>query len=220
MNLTDKYNRLVGQKKLLIQQLKEKKERRTVLVEDKEVYEKARWVITEASRINQQFFKDKVESLVTMAIQSVFDRPFEFKLIMERKRNKLECRPVIMEGENEYSPKDEMGGGLVDIISFAFRVVLWSVEKPRSRSIFILDEPFKFTGALVGRAGEMVKELSKTLGIQIIIVTHDEALKEIADVAYTVTHDGTKSHVELTKDELMILNMPKAVKRLRRRRTK
>ena len=51
---------------------------------------------------------------------------------MERKRNKLECRPVVMEGDYEYTAKDEMGGGIIDIISFAFRVVLWSLESPLS----------------------------------------------------------------------------------------
>ena len=74
-----------------------------------------------------------------MAIRSVFDRPFRFVLNFERKHNKLAIQPVVMEGENEYVPKEDMGGGVLDIIGFALRVVLWSLEKPRSRNVMIVN---------------------------------------------------------------------------------
>ncbi len=167
------------------------------------LYNASRLIVIEASRITQEVFKTKVESLVSTAIQSVFDRPFVFKLEMERKRNRLECRPVVMEGENAYSPKDEMGGGIIDIISFAFRVVLWSLEKPRTRNVFVLDEPFKFTGDLADRAGTMVKELSRGLGLQIIMITHDDRLKGIADKTFDVTHNGKKSII--TSPDSMVI---------------
>lgn len=194
--LRAKYNMLQGELNLVSTQIKEKTERRKGLSREQKVLETSKWVVTEASRISQELFTETVESLVTIAIQSVFDRPFEFKLITERKRGKIEQKPIILEGENEYIPKDEMGGGIIDIISFAFRVVLWSLEKPRRRNLLVLDEPFKFTGSLITRAGQMVKELSSELGIQIILITHEEALKEIADISYSVTHDGTKSKVK------------------------
>lgn len=179
------------------------------IVTEKEKIEakvKARWVLTEVAALTQKRFKEKVENLVTMAIRAVFDRPFQFILEFERKRNKMECRPEIKELVNgkhrTYDPSEDMGGGIVDIISFALRVVLWSLENPRSRNIIVLDEPMKNLGKLVTLAGQILREISHKLNFQLIIITHEDALIEVADRAYYVSHDGNMSHLELVKGEI------------------
>lgn len=171
---------------------------------------KARWVLTEVAQMTQKKFKSKVESLVTMAIQSVFDRPFQFHLEFERKRNKMECRPIITEVvdgvERVYDdPENDMGGGAMDIISFALRIVLWSLERPPSRNVIILDEPMKNMGKLITLGGQVLREISHRLGFQLIIITHDDELIDIADRSYQVSHDGNKSHVVLVKGEPVIV---------------
>jgi hypothetical protein len=169
---------------------------------------KARWVLTEVATATQRRFKEKVETLVTMAIRSVFDRPFQFLLEFERKRNKMECRPEIKElvdGKfRTFDPSEDMGGGIVDIISFALRIVLLSISVPHSRNTIILDEPMKNLGKLITLGGQVIKEISHKLGIQIILVTHDDSLMEIGDKSFFVTHDGNKSSVrEMTKSNVM-----------------
>lgn len=161
----------------------------------------ARLIITEVAKKTQERFKEKVESLVTLAIQSVFNRPFKFFLVFDRKANKVSCQPIIKEGDSEYIPKDDMGGGIIDLISFAFRVVLWSLEYPKSRNVFILDEPMKFIGKgdLLEKAGKMLHEVSHRLKFQLIIITHEPELAEISDRAYQVTHNGNQSTVRLIK---------------------
>ena len=134
-----------------------------------------------------------------MAIKSIFDRPFQFKVDFDLKRNKSECFLRIQEGEDEepFVPKDELGGGMLDTISFALRIVLWSLQSPRSSNTILLDEPFKFVGQdeLLDRAGQMLKEISNRMEIQFIITTHQPKLTEIADKAWKVTHDGKHSIV-------------------------
>lgn len=188
----------IGKKRLLDTQ---KKTKIGGLKQSESLYNdliKARWVITEVTRLTQKRFKQRVESLITMVIRSVFNRDFEFELVMERKRNKLECRPVIKENGNEFDPKFERGGGLIDVISFAFRIVLWSLEKPRSRNVFVLDEPFRFIGKgeMLKRVGKMLKELSEKLDFQIIMVTHEKQLEIVADKIFEVSYDGIHSHVK------------------------
>jgi len=159
---------------------------------------KARWVVAEVAKLTQERFKKRVESLITMIMRSVFNRDFEFELIMERKRNKLECRPVVRENGNEFDPKFDRGGGLIDVISFAFRLVLWNLEKPKSRNVFILDEPFRFMGrgTMMERVGAMLKELSEKLNFQIIMITHEKQLESIADKVFYVSYDKGKSYVD------------------------
>ena len=146
----------------------------------------ARNIISEAARITQQQFKILVEELVTTAIQAVFpNKDYKFVMQFVLQNNRPQINLLVQDGENEpYIPKEEQGGGLLDIISFALRVVLWSLEKPRSRNILIMDEPFRWTGNLTELAANMMKEISKKLGLQIIMVTHDERLMEIADKSW------------------------------------
>lgn len=161
---------------------------------------KARFVLIEAGKVIQERFKTRVENLVNIAIRSVFDRPFRFVLEFEQRKNKLECHPYVEENGSKYVPKDEMGGGILPVISFALRVVLWSLQRPRSRNVILLDEPMGGTGSLIRRASQMIKEISSRLKIQIIMPTHSEELIEIADVAYGFVHDGKQSNVKLIKN--------------------
>lgn len=149
---------------------------------------KARWVLTEVAKITQSRFKERVESLATLAIQSVFGGWCRFVLEFERKRNKLECRPVVMEGDNEFDIKEDMGGSIVDILALALKIVMWSLEKPRSRPVLIYDEPMPNMGELIGVAGKIFGEISHELGLQLIIVTHSEELAAVGDRVYQVVH--------------------------------
>lgn len=196
-DLIERYNFLKAKREVLIGDLGKLLDDQDQFERSRDKHIKAKWVITEVAKLTQERFKKRVEELITSAIQSVYDRKFEFKLIFEIKRNKLECRPTIYENDKEYDPEYDKGGGLVDIISFAFRVVLWSLESPRSRPVFILDEPMKNLGKgeLLQRAGEMLREISHKLKFQLIIITHEPLLAEIADRTFEVSHNGKVSTV-------------------------
>jgi DNA repair exonuclease SbcCD ATPase subunit len=209
----DKLSQAKGKRDLLIDQFNDKVEELNTLDPLVENLTKARWVFTEVSKLTQEKFKDRVEKLVTMAIRSVFDRPFKFVLNFERKHNKLAIQPVVMEGENEYIPKDDMGGGVLDIIGFALRVVLWSLEKPRSRNVMVLDEPAKWTGRLIEKFGQMVKEVSQSLNFQVIMVTHDDELMQVADRAWVVDHNGIYSIVKQVGEDKPKRTLKRIVKR-------
>jgi len=193
----------VSRRKLLSEQLSEVSFQIKEGEQQIEYLEKARWLLTEASRLTQEKLKGKIESLVTLAIQGVYNKPQKFLVDFEIQRDKSECLLRIQEGDKEpYIPKDEKGCGLLDVISFALRVVLWSMDKEPSRNVFILDEPGKWTGALIGLFGQMIKEISKQLNIQIIMVTHDPELIDVADRAWQVTHNGEYSEVALSGGEV------------------
>lgn len=198
--ITEKYTQLKAKRDLIKADLLNKQAKVAALKSKNDAQIKARWVLTEVAQQTQQRFQEKVDTLVTMAIRSVFDRPFEFHLLFERKRNKMECKPIIREGDRVYDdPEYDLGGGILDVISFAFRIVLWSLQNPRSRNVIILDEPMKNMGKLISLGGQVLKEISHQLNLQLIIVTHDEELVEIGDAMFKITHDGSMSHVGTVK---------------------
>jgi len=198
---------------------KELAESEEFLIKLKENFEnliKARFILAEVAKLTQTKFTSYVETLVSMAIKSIFDRPFSFKVDFDLKRNKSECFLRIQEGDDEepFVPKDELGGGMLDTISFALRIVLWSLQNPRSSNTILLDEPFKFVGQdeLLDRAGQMLKEISNRMGLQFIITTHQPKLTDIADKAWKVEHNGTHSVVtQIVGEEPLILKRKRKV---------
>lgn len=193
-----------AEKELLLHQRTDLEERVVALQKLVDTYIKARWVLSEVTRITQENVRAYVENLTTMAIRSVFNTDCEFHVAFKISRNKSECFLSVREGGYAYVPKDEDGGGILDIISFALRVVLYSLESPRSRNVLIIDEPFKWTGKMMVAAGQMLKEISSKLGLQIILVTHEPELSEIADRSFLVEKIDGISRVtvvdEVTKE--------------------
>ena len=79
------------------------------------------------------------------------------------------------------------GGGTVDVAAFALRIASWSMQNPKSNNTIVLDEPLKNLDASLQEKGSiMLKEVSKRLGIQFIIVTHEEVLTSFADKVFPV----------------------------------
>lgn len=202
--LVERFNKISNRKAGLLVDRREARKEIKLLQKDIDNHIKARTLLTQVGKLTQDKFKRRVESLVTLAIQSVYDRHYKFELKFEEKNNQITCTPIIKDGEQELQPKDEMGGGIIDIISFALRIVLWSMENPRSRNFFILDEPFKWTGALISKAGEMLKRLSSELNFQVVVFSHDDELIDICDRVWRITHNGIRSKVNLIKGREII----------------
>ena len=194
--LKEKTDKLSARKSILSNEVLKLDEKIEKTKGDMADYSKARWILNTIIGETQQSFKEKVESLTTTALQSVFKRKFEFKLIFEEKRNKTTIRPAIFEDGEEFTPKDEMGGSALNIVSFVLQIIFVILEQPQRRRFLILDEPFHWMGNLKEKAGQMMKELSEKLAFQILFVTHDTVLANVADVIYDVEIKNKKSSIK------------------------
>jgi len=140
----------------------------------------------------------KIAEVVSLALASIFPDPYEVKLYFEQRNKGLEA-DIIFEREGiEINPYEECGGGVVDVACFALRIALWSLENPRKAPIMILDEPGKFISRdLQPKFSALIKEISKELGIQFIIVSHDSAIIDSADKIFKVKKIGKYSKVNI-----------------------
>jgi len=187
------YDRLLARQTLLLIDNKTRKKETIRIRREVSAHTEARDTITKVIQLTQYKIKKSIEKIVTLAIRSVFYRPYTFHLTMKQIRNQIEYIPTVKEHGHIRDPKADLGGGIMDIIALAFRIVLWSIEVPRSRALLILDQPFPNCGSLIVRAGAMAKELSQELKIQLLIITHEKKLAQIADRTWEFIHDGTKS---------------------------
>jgi len=208
-DLRQEFDKLIADKMLLVNERSKNRRKIKKLRREAKAVEQARLILIEITKLTQSNFKKHVETLVTMAIQAVFARPFEFVIQFYEHSNKTLAKPIIIEDGEEFSPKDDNGGGLLDIIGVALRIVLWTLEIPRSRNVFIFDEPFRFIGTLMTKAGMMLKHLSHKLQFQVILVTNDWELIDISDRAWRVRHGKKHSTIEVIKNNRVIIRRRK-----------
>lgn len=201
--MIDKYFELLNQKKgernKIKEQIKSTKEKLIKSKKDLISIEKAQSILQEVSKQTQEQIKFHIEDIVTMAIETVFtDNLYEFKLDFVVKRNKVECELYLERDGYRFDIEEANGGGMVDLVSFALRIALWSLKIGEKNNTIILDEPFKFISKdLIDKAGKILQELSKKLGIQFIIVTHIQQLVEYGGKVFEVVK---KNNISLVKE--------------------
>src|SRR4030066_650901 len=181
---------------LTLNSLEIKEKEYNSIKEYNENLQKARVLIAEAGKYTQSYLKDYIESMVTTALQAVFEEDYQFVIDFDIKRNKPEARISLKLRGEETDPKDSCGGGVLDVASFALRVILWSIENPKSSNVIILDEPMKFLHGRIENAMKMIKDLSKKLNIQFIIVSQLSEMAEQADKIFEISHNGKFSIIK------------------------
>lgn len=161
-------------------------------------HEKAREIIREVALQTQLKLSDSLSEIVSLALSSVFPDPYNFKVDFVQRRNKTECDLLLERNGEVVSPLSATGGGVVDVISFALRAVCWFFSVNRPRRLLILDEPFKhLSNSYMPAAGEMLQMISKKLGIQIIMVSHEPDLIDNADRVFSVVQKDGVSFVQV-----------------------
>jgi DNA repair exonuclease SbcCD ATPase subunit len=137
----------------------------------------AQKILQSVAKAVQQKVHERISRLVSDCLKTCF--PYRFEILFEEKRGKTEARMVFFdEEENEIDPLTAAAGGAVDLASFALRLTCLILQRPKKRRLLILDEPFKHLSKdrheLVGR---LIEKLSEELGVQVVMVTHSEAMR-------------------------------------------
>ena len=159
-----------------------------------EHHEQAREILRTVGLKTQQQLQYHIGDITSLALEAVFDDPYELVAEFVERRNKTECDLYFVREDEKMDPISASGGGAVDVASFALRNVAWTMGSPRTRNTIILDEPLRFLSEdLQERASQMIKELSTRLGIQFIIVTHEATLAQYADKVFNVSIRKGKS---------------------------
>ncbi len=131
-------------------------------------------VVTHIAQSIQRQVHGRISQIVTRCLGAVFEDPYEFKIRFDRKRGKTEARMVLIRnGEELDDPLNEVGGGVVDVVSLALRLAHLLLSRPPRRRLVVLDEPF---AAIRGagnkkRTREMLLKLAEELDFQFIIST-------------------------------------------------
>ena len=156
--------------------------------------EKARIVIQEVARLTQENLRFRISNLVTTALLSIRKDWPEFEMAIESRRNQSEIDFFFVEDGQLQDPLESNGYGVVDVAATALNISVWSLNK--NRPVFIKDEPFKHLSKDNSKAAsKMLKMLCDKLGIQIIMVSHDQEITDHADKIFRVSKKSLISQV-------------------------
>ena len=198
--LRNKVERIKGQKMQIESSLDTTK---ALLEENKRSlrrHEQAKEIVREVGMKTQKQLQYQISDITSLALEAVFPEPYELVLKFVQRRNKTECDIFFERKGNQVDPLTASGVGAVDIAAFSLRIASWSMNEEKTTNVIILDEPFKnLSSDFQEKASIMIKEISKKLGIQFIIVTHVPMLANYADKIFEVTQSKKTGKSKITE---------------------
>lgn len=128
---------------------------------------------------------EKMANLVTYGLKTIFEgQDLSFMPVITKKADKMniELKTVCDGIEGEFG---SYGGSVAVIESFLLRVLC--ILKKNYARILLLDETFASVGdSYIPNTSKLISELSKKLGMDVLLVTHQAGFLENADHAYRV----------------------------------
>jgi len=198
--IRNKLEMLKGQKQQIVDDIKHLKKSNKIKENELNQYTMAREVIQVVGEMTTKQIEYHINDITSLAMEAVFPNSYFIQLEFLQRRNKTECDIYFTRNGVKFDPLTASGGGAVDIASFALRIASWSLNTPHSRNTIILDEPLRFLSKEYReKASYMIKEISKKLKIQFIIVTHDPVLTAYADKIFEVNINKGISSINTSK---------------------
>ncbi len=168
---------------------------------DDSITVKARLLLESYSELEQRVLRDKVEALVSAGLQTIFGSDYYFSIEVKTMRGQAAMEFTVHKRELVRDPMDSHGGGLVNIVSMVLRLVIVALTPGLSR-VVVLDEPFaQLSQGYIEGVSLFIRELVDTTGIQLLIVSHEAEIAEVADKAYRLFEDEGVTMIEVADTE-------------------
>lgn len=180
----------------LLEQKSDMESKLLSLREHTDILEKVRILLQKVSEFARDKSRERIEGLVTNCLQYIFDSDMEFRIEINEVRGRPEAEFYVVSsagGETvRTKPQEAKGGGVIDIISLAIRVAMLQSSSPEINGPLILDEPAKhLSEEYISRLSDFLKRVSVIFDRQVIMITHNRYLSEIADKWYKIeSEDG------------------------------
>lgn len=140
----------------------------------------------------------KMAGLVTYGLKSIFDdQDLTFIPNITKKGEKLHVDLITRNGKIDCG-FGSMGGSVAVIESFLLRIIC--MMKMKQARLLLLDETFASVGErYIPATSRLINELSKKLGLDVLLVTHQKEFQNEANVVYLVKDTASGLAVEKLK---------------------
>lgn len=164
-----------------------------------DVFLKAATLLQLVSEKTRERSIEKVESIITQAIQEVYgDKALKFKITFENKRGAVSVEFKLWDANlKQYLNLVRCeAGGIKNIISAILRLIVIDLYHPKIEGPVVLDEiGVHISQEHRARFGKFLQQYSQLTGRQIILVSHLEKVNECADRKIRMKRISTDSEV-------------------------
>lgn len=173
-------------------------------------HEKALEIVKSVGLATQKQLEYQLSEQVSLAMDAVFDDPYELKLNFQEKRGRTEVEILFARNELEFPPLGSAGGGAIDVAALALQIAYWSMRRDKKvRPVMLLDEPFQH---LKGddanqRALAIIREISHHLDLQMIMISDERVSRDLivenADQVFVTSRnvEGVSTVIQESKKE-------------------
>ena len=132
-------------------------------------------------------YADSFSQIVTEGLQTIYhDQDVSFGIRVEQKRGKIYASFVTKQAGREGEPLKSFGGGVAAIESLLLRLLVL-LKADLARYLFLDESLAALSVEYVEGCGEFLRELCDRLGVNVLLVTHNDGVLEHATRAYKGT---------------------------------
>lgn len=182
-------DRGLGARELLERQLAEAGTRQSNALEEMKLLENVVALLAALQETWKERFQAAIGQIVSEGLAGVFGEKLELVCEIGQSGDRPTARFAVRDSRGlETEIMDARGGGLVNVVSFLLRVLVLLSARPAMRRLLVLDESFnnvseEFLAPLV----TLIRRICEDGQVQMVLITHRDALAEAADVAYRFT---------------------------------
>ncbi len=136
-------------------------------------------------------FQKSLSRIISRGLTLVFEETMELRITTKVRADVTTVDFTIVQGEGKDAIETPIlgakGGTVIALVNVLIRALLILSARPPLRRYMQLDEPFGLADdSYIPAMGTILRGLCDKLGFQIVVVSHEEALVDICDVAYEV----------------------------------
>ena len=147
--------------------------------------------------------KERVEKLITECLHEVYDDSYSVEFDYGVKGNKTSVEISMVrkcaDGMVVKRQIDGFGGGVADTIALPLKLIVLMNDDEFDK-VLVTDEPGKHLDtSRVAKFAKFIQTVSHKLGVQIIMSSHWEVMKDASDTVHRVTLDDSVARVTREK---------------------
>lgn len=147
--------------------------------------------------------KEKVEKLITDCLHEVYDDSYSVEFDYGVKGNKTSVEISMVrkcaDGMVVKRQIDGFGGGVADTIALPLKLIVL-LNDGECDTVLVTDEPGKHLDTTrVAKFAKFVQTISHKLGVQIIMSSHWEVMRDASDTVHRVTLEDSVARVTREK---------------------
>jgi len=140
--------------------------------------------------------KGGIEKVVTEALQVIYGNRYAVRLEYDVKNNRsfleIKVAKTLKNGAEVVRNPDGCGQGVSDTISVPLRLLV--IMGSKTDNVCVLDESYKQVNPeRVELVSKFISQVTKELGIQVVMMSHHDSMKDSVDKAFWLGDDGEKT---------------------------